>query len=411
MTLLMHPSPDLSSVLAPTFASFPITVLLIDDQPIIAEAIKQMLAEEKDLTFHYCSDPLRAIAMAEEVAPTVILQDLVMPQIDGLTLTRYLRAHPMMREVPMIVLSSEENPKVKAEAFSLGANDYIVKLPDKAELVARIRYHSMSYIRLLERNEAYEKIKRSQEILNEELREAANYVRALLPEPLEGVVETSWRFVPCLQLGGDAFGYHWLSDKKLALYLLDVCGHGVGAALLSISAMNLLRSHSLHGVDFSRPREVLSGLNEAFPMERHNNMFFTIWYGVADIGKRCLSYASGGHPPAVLLGREGHQLLKTPGLVIGASSEVDFKEETVSLEGKERLYLFSDGIYEIEESAGKMLEFPTFVEELERRAEGGVEAIIDYAETLNGSPAFADDLSLLEVAFHLPERKRAKTGR
>ena len=136
----------------------PVTVLLIDDQPMIGEAVRRMLAPETDIIFHYCSDPSVAIPKAIEVAPTVILQDLVMPDIDGLLLLRFFRAHPATKDVPMIVLSSKEEPKFKAGAFALGANDYLVKLPDKLELIARIRYHSRGYINLLQRDEAYQAI-------------------------------------------------------------------------------------------------------------------------------------------------------------------------------------------------------------------------------------------------------------
>jgi adenylate cyclase len=133
----------------------PITVLLIDDQPIIGEAIRRMLASEEDIIFHFCNDPTTAISKAAEVSPTVILQDLVMPEIEGLLLLRFFRVNPPTKDIPMIMLSSKEEAKIKAEAFALGANDYLVKLPDKVELIARIRYHSQGYINLLERNEAY----------------------------------------------------------------------------------------------------------------------------------------------------------------------------------------------------------------------------------------------------------------
>ncbi len=210
----------------------PITVLLVDDQAMIGEAVRRMLAGEKDIRFHYCSDPAQALKMAAEVRPTVILQDLVMPEIDGLTLVKFFRANPATRDIPMIVLSSKEEPKIKAEAFGLGANDYMVKLPDRIEVIARIRYHSKGYINLLERNEAHQAMVESQKQLAEELAEAATYVRSLLPAPLAEEIRTDWRFITSTSLGGDSFGYHWLDADHFAMYLLDVSGHGVGAALL-----------------------------------------------------------------------------------------------------------------------------------------------------------------------------------
>ena len=132
-----------------------ITVLLIDDQSMIAEAVRRMLEAEPDITFHYCNNPTQALKIARECQPTVILQDLVMPQMDGLLLVRFLRSHDAPTyHIPLIVLSSKEDPLIKAQAFELGANDYLVKLPDRVELLARIRYHSKAYTNLLKRQEA-----------------------------------------------------------------------------------------------------------------------------------------------------------------------------------------------------------------------------------------------------------------
>ncbi len=155
-------------------------------------------------------------------------------------------------------------------------------------------------------------------------------MRSLLPPPLQHQIKTDWRFIPSTQLGGDAFGYHWLDENHFAIYLLDVCGHGVGAALLSISVVNLLRSETLLQADFDDPSSVLAALNLAFQMEKHNNMFFSIWYGVYNRDKSEILYASGGHPPAILItGASGQEaktfMLKTPGVVIGALPEPLFK--------------------------------------------------------------------------------------
>ena len=202
----------------------------------------------------------------------------------------------------MIVLSTKEEPKIKAEAFGLGANDYIVKLPDRLELLARIRYHSKGYINLLQRNEAYRALQASQNLLAKDVAQAAKYVYSLLPEKLKkGDIRTDWRFIPSAELGGDSFGYDWVDDDHFAFYLLDVSGHGVGAALLSVSALNALRSQSLPQTDFRDPGQVLTALNKAFPMEQQNGLFFTIWYGIYHRPTRRLDYAGGGHPPALLL--------------------------------------------------------------------------------------------------------------
>lgn len=389
---------------------FAITVLLVDDQNIIGEAVKRMLADQPDINLHYCQDPSKAIEIANEVKPTVILQDLVMPEIDGLLLVRYFRANPFTANIPLIVLSTKEEPKIKAEAFALGANDYLVKLPDKVELVARIRYHSAAYIRLLERNEAYEKLKESQRVLNQELMEAAAYVKSLLPEPIvtnTHPVKTAWKFIPSTQLGGDAFGYHWLDPTHFALYLLDVCGHGVGAAVLSISIMNVLRAQTLPNTDFYNPSAVLGTLNEAFPMEQNNNMFFTMWYGVYHTTTRELAYSSGGHPPAILLtgpskAEASVKELKTPGLVIGGMPGAVFTTSACPIDRYGKLYLFSDGVYEIEKPDGSTFTLPEFVQVLAQPSQKGIDdldRIQNFAQELNRPGAFADDFSIVEATF------------
>jgi len=142
-------------------------VLLVDDQPIIAEGIRRMLANENDIVFHYCEDPSNAISMAAEINATMILQDLIMPDIDGMTLVRFFRANVETRNIPIIVLSSKDDPQIKSDAFSNGANDYLVKLPDQIELLARIRAHSKSYTHQLELDAAFQAMREMQKQLEE----------------------------------------------------------------------------------------------------------------------------------------------------------------------------------------------------------------------------------------------------
>ena len=387
--------------------SISISVLLIDDQVIISEAVKRMLEDDPDIVLHYCSDPSLAIQTADEVHPTVILQDLVMPEIDGLMLVRYFRAHPSTSNVPLIVLSTKEDPMIKAEAFELGANDYIVKLPDKAELVARIRYHSAAYISLMERNKAYQMLQESQKLLKQELADAAQYVRSLLPQPVTGAVYANSRFVPSTTLGGDAYGYYWMDDDHFAFYLLDVCGHGVGAALLSISVMNVLRSQTLANTDFYDPSSVLKSLNESFQMENHNNMFFTIWYGIYNKTERKITYSSGGHPPAILFngkfdGKGEPQELQTQGLVIGGMPGIKFEKAIIEVKPGSRLYVYSDGVYEITKDDGSMVSLNEFVQVLSMPDVAGqdpLERIQEYTQKINGPGAYDDDYSIMEIVF------------
>jgi two-component system, chemotaxis family, response regulator WspR len=146
-------------------SDLPMMVLLVDDQSIVAEAVRRALASEPDIDFHYCSQPELAVQTADDVRPTVILQDLVMPGTDGLTLVKAYRANASTRDVPIIVLSTKEESAIKSAAFASGANDYLVKLPDSVELIARVKYHSHSYMNMLQRDEAYRALRSSQQEL------------------------------------------------------------------------------------------------------------------------------------------------------------------------------------------------------------------------------------------------------
>lgn len=137
-------------------------VLLVDDQLMVAEKLRRMLDDQEDIEFHYCSDPTQAIDRAQQLHPTVILQDLVMPQMNGFKLLKLLRSQPATATMPIIVLSTKEDPNDKSAAFSAGASDYLVKPPEKIELLARIRAHSRSYINQVERDEAYRRLQELQ---------------------------------------------------------------------------------------------------------------------------------------------------------------------------------------------------------------------------------------------------------
>ena len=394
----------------PILTEHKVTVLLIDDQPMIGEAVRRMLAGEPDIVFHYCRDAAKALDEAHRLKPTVILQDLVMPDIDGLTLVKTIRANEPTRETPMIVLSTKEEPTVKAEAFALGANDYIVKLPDRLELLARIRYHSKGYINLLQRNEAYARLQESERRLANEMKQAELYVRSLLPEKLKkGAIRTDWRFVPSAELGGDSFGYYWLDDDHFAFFLLDVSGHGIGSALLSVSAMNALRSQALPQTDFRQPGGVLAALNNAFQMDQQNGLFFTIWYGVYNKPARRIDYAGGGHPPVLLMNgptadQATLETLESYGPMIGAVPDLTFRGGSTSLDAFAKLYLYSDGAYEIERTDKTMWPFDHFVDFMKQgpheSADGAMmDRLIAHDRTLQGRDEFVDDFSIVELQF------------
>ncbi len=254
---------------------------------------------------------------------------------------------------------------------------------------------------LLDRNEVLKQ-------LSHELSDATGYVKTVLPQPItSGPLLTDWRFIPSLSLGGDSFGYHWIDEDYFAMYLLDVSGHGWSAALLSVSVINVLRSHALPDTDFRDPQKVLFALNNTFPGEQHNDMFFTIWYGVYNLSSRQMAYASGGHPPALLFcGSSNEQLkvnqLRTPNFVIGGRRDAMYQGKTQLINRPSRLYVFSDGVFDITKIDGSIWGFNKFLEFMTKtfNAEHSVlEGILDYARGISQKEEFDDDFTILEIFF------------
>jgi len=243
----------------------------------------------------------------------------------------------------------------------------------------------------------------TQRRLQAELADAAAYVQSIVPPPRTAAPFTDWLLVPSTELGGDSFGYHDIDADHLAFYLLDVCGHGVGAALLSASVINVLRASALQNTEFREPASVLKALNAAFPMENQNNMFFTIWYGVYRRSDRSLRYATGGHPPAIHLRggdeRTASELITWGGVSIGTFPDIDYVSAVKEIEAGDHLLVLSDGVFEIGRPDGTMLDFADLVSFVTGPGKDAPDVIFDWIRSLNGPGALPDDFSLLRVRF------------
>lgn len=234
----------------------------------------------------------------------------------------------------------------------------------------------------------------SQQQVNQQLDEALAYVTSLLPRDMEAPVKTSWEFLPSSTLGGDSFGFHWLDKDHFAIYLLDVCGHGVGSALLSVSAMNVLRSQTLPGTNFLEPVEVLNSLNRTFPMDANGGMYFTTWYGVLNVHTGSLRYATAGHPPAVIIKPDGSlETLGSPGLPTGCFDTADYQVNETIFEPGSHLYVFSDGIYEVRLPDDTMGTYDQFVQTL--RSAPTAADVIQKVRAYQQGPNFDDDVSVV----------------
>ncbi len=313
-----------------------------------------------------------------------------------------MKADESLRHVPVIMVSAHDELSSVVRCIEAGAEDYLPKPFNPTLLRARVGA-SLEKKQLRDQEQrTYAALVASQEALAAELREAAAYVASLLPQRLhEGPVRIDWTYTPSTSLGGDAFGYHWLDTRHMAVYLLDVCGHGVGAALLSASAMNVIRSQTLPDTDFHSPESVLAALNRAFQMESQNEMYFTIWYGVFDAHESVLRHASGGHHGAVLVTPEGqHHEVLSAGPIIGMVPDMEFDAQHTPIPPGSLLHIFSDGIYEVE-LGGRRMEYDEFAAVVARVAGtgGNPHAIHAAMQEIQGRAEFEDDVSLLQLRF------------
>ncbi|MGQ0501923.1 MAG: PP2C family protein-serine/threonine phosphatase [Panacagrimonas sp.] len=293
----------------------------------------------------------------------------------------------------------DETQKLQQKAY-----DMTLLSEREAKLIAQLEAANAELVRAhRELAESREALLLTHNRLRAELHEAERYVRACLPAPIREPFAVDWLFVPTAELGGDSFGYHWLDDTHFAFYLLDVCGHGIGAALLSVAANQTLRVQALPGVDFREPDAVLDALNQVYQMDRHNELFFTLWYGVYEPGCGRLRYASAGHPAPVLVqgpaaGPVEARSLPAKGPALGILPFARYQSQTCSIVRPSRLFLFSDGVFEIARPDGTMLDTPAFQRALvSPEVSHSLDDLLAFARHTRGADTLEDDFSIIKI--------------
>lgn len=373
-------------------------ILVIDDDEITQLTLTKIL-EQQGYQVITASNGEDGLAQAKKSPPALIICDWLMPGMDGIEVCRQVKATPQLSTTFFIVLTSLDSVADVVKGLDAGADDFITKPIEQNELKARVRaglrLYQMSY-----------DLQVQKQMLESELSEALDYVRSLLPSPMQQPLTINSRFIPCKTLGGDCFDYYWLDSDYLAIYLLDTAGHGLGATLPSISVLNLLRSRAIPRLNYYQPNQVLSALNETFQMNYHNNKYFTIWYGVYNRVNHQLIYSSAGHPPAILLSKTSNnleiKLLKTSGMPVGMFPDAKYTNSFCQVEEFSNLYIFSDGVYEINSPNGITWDLEAFislVQDFCQNENANLDKIIERLLTLNSKTVFDDDLSILEVKF------------
>lgn len=372
-------------------------ILVIDDDSVIRLLVKKALQNQgHDVVL--ATNGQEGIEQAQLLHPAMIICDWIMPVVDGLEVCRQVRANPNLSTTFFILLTARGGVADRIQGLNTGADDFLSKPINIGELQARVR----AGLRL---HQLSQDLQSQKQLLEAELAEAATYMQSLLPPPLRGSVSIDARFIPSRQLGGDCFDYFWLDPDYLGMYLLDVSGHGLGAALPSSLILNILRLQSLPDVNFYQPDDVLRALNESFQMSKQNDKYFTIWYGVYNQIKRQLTYASAGHPPAILRFQTSEGLmevyrLKTPNFPIGMLTEATFVSDRQSIPKNSTLYIFSDGVYDVSQTEDQSWGLDEFTETLVKlETTANLDEILTTIQQISGIETFDDDLSLLRVNF------------
>ena len=384
-------------------------VLVVDDSRTMRLVLIRALNNLGFTNITEANDGRQAMDLITQRSFDLMLLDMEMPEMNGMEVLQAVQANPLLKDLPIIVISGAEQIENAVQCIEAGAEDYLPKPFNPTLLRARVtsslekkRLRDLDRLRFIQLQKEKELLEATQKRLTQELEEAARYVRSILPEPVQGASAIDWHYEPSTELAGDSFGYHWIDESHFAIYLLDVCGHGVGAALLSVSAINAIRAGGLSGVDFRDPGAVLAALNTTFPMDRNNNMYFTIWYGVYHTPTRSLRHASGGHPPAFLLLPDGEiEELNQPGLVIGYMTGVPYSSATRIVPPNAKLLVLCDGTYEVKKPDGTMLEFSEFKAFMKTHgaAPDVFKRLLDWLHTMNGPGPLDDDFSLIRILF------------
>ena len=376
------------------------SIVVVDDEPAFSTPLVQQLRRDGYECVEF-SDGKEALQHLSENQCQMVLLDVVMPEMNGRDVLELIKNSEILRDTPVIMTAQRHELDHIAGSIHEGAEDFLAKPYNPTIVRARVASSiQRKQLRELERRTFLALVK-SQQQLAAELSEAAEYVTSLLPGKLSTPVKSDWRYIPSSQLGGDSFGYHWIDKDHLAIYLLDVCGHGVGAALLSVSVLNFLRSGTLPASEARNPSSVLGRLNATFLMERHNDMYFSLWYGVYNARTLELDYCSGGHPPAILITPDHNSLsLSSRGTVIGAIESLRYHSERITIPSGSRLYVFSDGVYEIERRNQAMMGYDDFIELLKKNdIRTGLDGVVAAVRQEQETDISEDDFSLMEFHF------------
>ena len=390
------------------------SILVVDDTPANLQVLAGML---KDRGYKVRPVPSGKLALlaARRDPPDLILLDINMPEMNGYEVCEQLKADDNLRGIPVIFISALTEQLDKVKAFAIGGVDYITKPFQMEELHARVETHLKLRRLQIELEETNERLANANDRMSRDLKAAAKIQETLLPREMPRVpgVEFAWIYQPCDELAGDGLNIIPLGHGKVGLYVLDVSGHGVAAALLSVTLSRLLSPPSVPSsiliqkddlgdrFDITPPADVAARLNRLFPFDSATGQFATLVYGILDTATGKFCYVSAGHPGPVHLPLSADPvILESHGFPIGLAEDA-FEERSVRLGAGDRLYLYSDGVPEAMDSAGKLFGNDRLLDAIgqarSQQLRDGVVALRAEITRWHGSERQQDDISILTV--------------
>ncbi len=341
----------------------------------------------------------------------LIMLDIMMPDIDGLTVLKRTREIYSKTELPVIMATAKDEGSDIAEALSLGANDYVTKPLDFKVVRARVE-NVLGYA------QAVAELTRTNERMNRDLEAAARVQASLLPgEPIDiKGAEFIWQYRPCDELAGDGLNVYKRDNEHVVMYVMDVSGHGVASALLSVSVTHhlsqMIRNRQSAADDEScdsnliSPASLARNLNTLFPMEAVGRHYFTFLYGVLNVKKRTFCFVSAGAPGPLVVHADGSaDIHDVPAVPIGMFPDSEYEDTLIELQQGDRLYLHTDGLYE-ERNPGTREQFgrdrmrtelcAASTDPFVKSLDGLFQSIISW----RGSDLLSDDIAVLGCAIH-----------
>jgi len=397
-------------------AGRPASILVVDDTPANLQVLAGMLKDRGHKVRPVPSGKLALLA-ARRDPPDLVLLDINMPEMNGYEVCEHLKADDMLKAVPVIFISALTEPLDKVKAFAIGGVDYLTKPFQMEELHARVETHLKLRRLQIELEETNARLVQANSRMSRDLKAAAKIQETFLPRkgPRVAGTDFAWIYRPCDELAGDGLNVIPLGGGKVGLYILDVSGHGVASALLSVTMSRLLSPPSepssiLIGDgegdardrrDITPPAEVADRLNRFFPFDTATEQFATMVYGIFDAATGEFRYVSAGHPgPVHLPAGADPMLLESRGSPIGLADD-PYEERSVRLGAGDRLYLYSDGVPEAPGPAGKQFGDARLLEAI---GQGRSQPLQESVATLMGAIALwqgtarpQDDISILAV--------------